>query len=650
MMKFIRQRFSKLGFIWFVIILTGFLGFSQESETFHFYKEKYPDAKKIRLNQDATITIKLKSGAIDITQEFVNEDLYMDESANYNSKKALQFSSFFELENVEASSFSFENGAYEENKVTDFTKKDEIDDSFYDDTQSLNFILPKLEKGSKSLIKYSEKVKNPRFLSPFYFGDFSPIINNKLTIVADKDVNLTFKTFNADSIPIDFKKEEKRNTTTYTWEIKNVNAFKYESNTPTLKKILPHVIPIITSYKQKDNQVNLANSVSDLYSWYYSLIKPLTTDTPDEALVSLVNTITAGKTTDFEKVKAIYYWTQKNIKYIAFEYALGGFIPRSANEVFQKKYGDCKDNSSILYKMLEIAHLDGHLTWIGTRRIPYEYNEVPTPMVDNHMILTYVDQDKNTYFLDATGRYLSIDYPSAFIQGKEALVAEGPDNFIIKKVPIVPAKMNAVIDTTTIFLEGENVLGSSKVSISGYNKTDVFFKLENETTDDKIKGLYNGLLRKGSNKFLIKNITETNKFDYDKNLEVAYDFSINNYSKTIGNEHYINLNLNRDFSNYKTDKDRKHDVELEHTDYFNYTTYLKIPEGYTVDYLPENIRLANDYVSASITYEVLDDKIQYTHTYSINFLTLNLDQQKAVNSLIKKIDKAFNEVVILKKS
>lgn len=648
MMKFTIWKMSNNWFL-LVFMLLGFLGFSQESKTFLEYKSLYPDAKKVRLNQEVKVTIKLKSGNIDITQEFANEDLYLDESAQYNSKKTLQFSSFFELDNIEAASYTYENGDYKENPVKDFTEKDEIDDSFYNDTKSLNFILPKLEKGSKSVIKYTEKVKNPRFISTFYFGDFSPIINNKLTIVADNEVELRFKTFNTDTLAIGFKKETKRNTTTYIWETKNINAYDYEANTPTYKTILPHIVPIITSYTEKDTPSALANSPKDLYTWYYSLIKPLKTDTPNQDLVDLVKEITAGKNSDLEKVKAIYYWAQKNIKYIAFEYALGGFIPRSANEVFQKKYGDCKDNSSILYKMLEIANLDGQLTWIGTRSIPYDYEEVPTPLVDNHMILTYIDKDGKTYFLDATGRYLPIDYPSSFIQGKEALISKDSSDFSIKKVPIVPPEKNTVIDTTNIKLKGENILGSSHLIVSGYNKTEVFFDLENETTDDKIKAYYNNLLQKGSNKFLIESISEKNKFSYDKDLEVNYDFTINNYSKSIGAESYINLNLVRDISEFKTEEDRKYAVEFDHTNLFNYTTYLELPEGYKVEYIPENIELSNDYISASISYKILDGKIQYNHTYKTDFITLNLKEQKVVNTLIKQIEKAFNEVIILKK-
>ncbi|UKM65409.1 DUF3857 and transglutaminase domain-containing protein [Flavobacteriaceae bacterium GSB9] len=636
-------------FIFIFICLSHLGSFAQESAEFNLYKKLYPNAKSVRVNQNTMVTIKLNYGKLDITQEFFEEDLYLDEGASYNAKKALNFSSFFELDKVEASSFTYSDGKYKEFEVTDFKEKDELDHSFYDDTKSLTFIFPNLKKGSKSVLKYSENVKNPRFLSPFYFGDFSPIVNNKVTIIADKEIDLTFKAFNIDSLNIDFNKVEKRRTNIYTWELKNTDQYKYEPSTPTYKKILPHIVPIITSYKSDDTNIRLAKNVSDLYDWYYSLVKNINNDKPNEELIRLVKELTANKTTDLEKVKSIYYWTQKNIKYIAFEYALGGFIPREANDVFQKKYGDCKDNSSILYSMLKIAGIKGDLTWIGTRSIPYSYEELPTPMVDNHMILSYTNKDGQTYFLDATGRYQSIDYPTSFIQGKEALIANGESKFVIKKVPVLPAIKNAVIDTTTVNLLNENLVGQSKTEIAGYNKIDTFHFLEEKTSEEKTKAFYNTRLQKGNNKFLIHFFTETNKFDYEKNLIINYDFTINDYAKKMGDEIYVNLNLNKDLSSHKTEEDRKNAIEYEHTNYFNYTTYLNIPNGYKLNYLPENINLSNEYLNASINYEVKNNRIKYSHTYSLNTISLNTNQQKEVNKLIKKIENAFKEVIVLKK-
>lgn len=646
MEKYTRLKIYKFSITAFFLLIVISLN-AQYSAEFLKYSKLHPEEARIRLQQETVITIEIGKNGLEINQEFLEEDLYLNESATYNSKEQLSFSSFFELNEIEASSFSFENNKYVEKKVEKFTEKDDLNGSFYDDTKKLNYVYPNLKKGSKSKLNYSQKIKNPRFLMPFYFGEYYPIKKNKVVIIADKEVNLEFRKFNISDDKIKFTKEEKRKKVIYTWLLNNQIAYEYESNAPSFKTFLPHIVPIITSYKSKKETKKVLGEISDLYGWYYSLVKDINIEDPNKELVALVTKITANKKTELEKVKAIYYWAQKNIKYIAFEYALGGFIPRESNEVFRKKYGDCKDNSSILYRMLEIAGIKGNLTWIGTRKIPYTYKEAPTPIVDNHMILSY-ENNGRTYYLDATGRYIKFGIPTSFIQGKEALVSYGKD-FKIKKVPVVNAKKSAIIDVTNIKIENGSVLGSSKTTISGYTKIDFFQSLENVKTQTKLKQFYNSMFEKGNNKFLISSFKETNKYHYDNDFTVDYDFEIKNYSKKLGDEIYINLNLNKDLSFYKTDKKREQAIEYDYKRSFTYTTKLEIPLNYKIDYLPENVKVSNDFMTCEITYQVKGNNIIYNQNIVLNFLILSLEQQKEVNKQIKKIEKNYKEIVVLKK-
>ena len=651
MIQYINLKQIKIKHLTFIILFLGsfFFAQAQHSEEFNALKIKYPESSFVRLVDEINISITLKNDEIEIKQHYIEEDLYLDEAATYNSKRSLDFSAFFELESVEATSYQYTNGKYKSFKVEDFVEKDEMGDSFHDDTKSLNFIYSNLDEGGKTKLEYTEIVKNPRFLSPLYFGNFYPIKNKKVTLVADKDINFKFKEFNTEGYNISFKKEEKRSSNIYTWEIKDVDEFKYESSVPTYKKVLPHIVPIITSYKSKNNEVKLLNDVSDLYNWYYSMVKDINQQPTDTALVSLVNEITKDSKTDLEKVRAIYYWTQQNIKYIAFEYALGGFIPREANDVFNKKYGDCKDNSSILYEMLKIAGLKGNLTWIGTRAIPYTYTELPTPMVDNHMILSYTEGDK-TYFLDATGRYLALEMPSSFIQGKEALIGDGEGKFRIETVPVMSPQTNSYIESSQLRINDNQLIGKGETTLSGYYKIDFYNQLESKNSEKDLKTYYTVKLRKGSNKFLIDNFNETNKYSYNDDFKISYEFNISDYAKQLGDEIYVNLNLNRDLSYYKTEDDRENEVEVKYKSDYIFENTLEIPENYSVDYLPENYELNNDYFKCKISYKQENNTIIYTHQLTMDYLTLTPEDQKVVNDAIKKVEKQYKETVVFKKS
>ena len=645
MVQYKMSKIYRLQFIVFLFAVSTI--FAQYSEEFNTYSKLYPENSRVRLLNETLITITLEDDEIVILEKNKEEDLYLNESATYNSKNSVSSSFFFELKEINASSYVFENGKYVESKVEKFTEKDELNTSFYDDSKTLSFIYPNLKKGSKSVLEYAQNIKNPRFLSPFFFGDYFPIIKNKVTIIADKGIELSFKEFNTTGVDIKFSKEEKRKKTIYTWELENQDEFEYESGTPSYTTILPHIVPIINSYKVKKETKKVLGQVSDLYNWYYSLVENVNKEAPDPELVNIVNAITKDKKTNLEKVKAIYYWAQQNIKYIAFEYALGGFIPRESNEVFRKKYGDCKDNSSILFKMLEIAGVKGNLTWIGTRSIPYTYQEVPTPVVDNHMILSYEENGK-TYYLDATGRYIKFGLPTSFIQGKEALVSYGKE-FKVKKVPVVAAKENAIIDSTTITLKDDVLIGNSITNITGYPKINYFNSLENINSESKLKTFYNARFIKGNNKFLIKKIEEINKYDYDKDFIINYDFEIKNYFKKLGDEIYINLNLNKDISDLKADKKREFAIEYDFKRYQSYVTKFKIPEGYLVDYIPENVSFSNDLITCNISYELKENVVYYHQNIELNFLILTKEQQLELNKLIKKVEKQYKEIIVLKK-
>ncbi len=638
---------KKILFFAGMIMLLPLQAKAQKSPVYELYKQKYPDAHAVRLLEERKIDISLEDNEILITQDIFEEDLYLDKAATYGSKRSINYSSFFDIESVEASSLLYENGKYNELEVKDFIEKDEMDGSFYDDSRSINFIYPSLQPGAKSKLKYREKIKNPRFLNSFYFADFKPIVKSKVTISVDKEISLKFKEFNTDSVNISFTEKEKRGKKIYTWEANDIDEYDLDRGAPNFRNTFPHIIPIITEYDSGDKKVKLLDNVSDLYGWYYSLVKDVNTEEADEELKKIVTILTQNKKTDLEKVKAIYYWVQENIKYIAFEYALGGFIPREANDVFNKKYGDCKDNSSILYKMLDIAGLKGNLTWIGTRSIPYKYKEVPTPAVDNHMILSYIEGDE-VYFLDATGRYIPIDMPSSFIQGKEALISINEKEFKIKEVPIMDSKRNTIVDSTFIRIEDKVIKGTGNFKLSGYPKIDFFNALETEKNEKELKDLYTRELRKGNNKFLIDGFKETNKYDYDKDFLVEYTFNIKDYVNGLEDETFINLNLDRKLSGLKSKKDRKNDREYRYKSNEKFITTLEVPKGKIADYIPENFKVSNNFFSCSITYTQKDNTIIYKLETNLDFILLTLDQQKELNKLIKKVEKNFKEVIILK--
>ena len=634
-----------------LLFLSFASGFAQEySKLYHTYKAKYPEARQVILESHTDVSITIVDGELEIYQEVFEDILLLTSPSSYTVKESVTTSSFFELGKIEASTLVYKNGKYRPIKVEQFNEKENSGSSFYDDTKLLTFKYPSLAEGARKTLRYKEKIKNPRFLNSVLFASNHPIESKVYTLKVDKEVKLNFKKYNLEEVNITHTEKKSKGAILHQWKATGIEGLKLESGTPNIRYFIPHMIPIIESYTNDNKEIVLTKSPDDLYNWYYSLVKDINQESPSQEMVDLVNEITKGKDQNIDKVKAIYYWVQENIKYIAFEYALGGFVPREANNVFTKKYGDCKDNSSILFEMLKIAGLEGNLTWIGTRDVPYSYNELPTPAVDNHMILSYTEDDK-TYYLDATGRYLAIDLPSAFIQGKEALIGKGEGNFEIKKVPIVSETKNKIIESTKLRLNKDlDLEGQGILTLSGYPKIDAFFNLERIKTKEQHTDFYKNSLQKGSNNFIIKDFKESNKYSYEKPLIVDYNFEINNYVQHFENEVYINLNLNTDLLNFKSQSERTYDREFEYKATLAYSNILEIPDNMQLDYIPENFSVNNPLFDIKINYEKKEDSLIYTLEILQKFILITPSQQTTLDQLLDKIQQQFKEVVVLKQN
>jgi hypothetical protein len=377
-------------------------------------------------------------------------------------------------------------------------------------------------------------------------------------------------------------------------------------------------------------------------------VKDLEKEEPSKDLVSIVNGLKKAGDTEEETVKKIFYWVQNNIRYVAFEQGMRGFIPHNGSYVCEKRYGDCKDMASIIVSMLQIAGIKGYPTWIGTRDIPYSYTSLPTPMVDNHMIATYISKDGHYYFLDATDSKLPFGMPSSMIQGKEALIGKGPDKYEVKRVPEIAKEVNVVTDSVTLSIKENELIGKGEAALHGYAKVFSAYRMDRVEKDDT-KQYVTQLLGKGSNKFYLDDYAIRHLDDRDRPTEISYSFRIGDYFQKIGDEIYVNLNLDKDHYNHYITASRTTPWETDYKYIKKEISILEIPEGYEIDFLPEDIKAEGKSVGIDVTYQATGQKIIMQKNFYIDFLLMTPDQFNDWNESIKRLSEVYKEAIILKK-
>jgi hypothetical protein len=578
------------------------------------------------------------------------EMLMLDDRANgiYN-KYSIYHGIFDELKDIDAYTKVPDGNKYRKIKVTEIKTENAISRGiFYDDVKQSIFDFPSLIKGAIAYETHKEFHKDAHLLSPFYFASYMPVMESKFTVSFPVDVDVRYIIKNDPQKKISVIEDKKGKTRTFEFTANNVKMIDRFGNGPTRAYYEPHVIIHIASYKDDNNNVvPFLNSVEDLYRWNYGFLKGIN-ETPSPVLKHLADSLTKGLKTDREKAHRIYKWVQDHIKYVAFEEGLEGFIPRQAADVCNKKYGDCKDMSSLLTALLKNAGLDAHFTWIGTRDIPYDYSEVPLPIVDNHMIAA-VKLDNEWVFLDGTDPNCEFGYPTHAIQGKQALIAFDEKKFEVVRVPEIDASASKMIDSTFISIAEKGIRGRSAVYYHGYFGNDVFNSLQYRDAKDK-REYVKARLSKASNKYIMDDFNINPLNEHTKSIQLKANFEIPDYGKKVGDEYYINLNLDKFYTSSVIDTfKRKIAVENNYKYTITQHTVLDIPENYTVNYLPKNFSYSDNLFDFSINYTKESNKVIATQQIKNKVLFIQPSDFGKWNAAVKELANQYKEQLVLQK-
>lgn len=623
-------------------------GYGQSTDLWETMKNRYPEEPAVFVDRSEVLNILVDGDSLKIFTD-VNEDImHLKEQTEAYSGRKVYGSHFSQVADIKAKTLVWDRNRYKEIGVQDFKKNSDRERGiFYDDSYYYSFDFPSVASRNRTQLAYREMQKDPRFISGFVFVSYLPQAKTSYTIKTTRDVELYYKVLNDPKKKIRFKKTEKGRNVVYEWVADDVASLRTEEASPSIRYYAPHLVCYVKSYQANGRKVNVLSDINDLYGWYYGFVRDLNQDV-SPALQEIVSDLKKKSKDEIDLVKNVFYWVQDNIQYIAFEQGMRGLIPHSGAYTCEKRYGDCKDMANLIVNLLQIAGIKAHHTWIGTRELPYKYSELPTPLVDNHMIATYISSQGDYYFLDATSDYTPFGYPSSMIQGKEALISKDPLTFEIRKVPVLTREFNYMTDSMTIVLGKNEISGSGISTLAGYPKVFGAYELDRAGEAD-VRKYVTKLLGKGSNKFFLDKYEVFNLEDRDQPTRLKYEFRIQDYYQQIDDEIYINLNLNKDYYNtFINPETRKAPRESDYQ-YVKYETIsLRIPEGYAVEYLPETARHDGPLMGYEIRYSVEGDKIRHSKKFYLNYLLMDPDQFDSWNDSVKKVSEAYKESIILK--
>ncbi|MCV9386347.1 transglutaminase-like domain-containing protein [Reichenbachiella ulvae] len=622
--------------------------FYTSEEELNDYRTRYPNENAVVTEMWRELRVVNSGDSLLIESTEFQEIIILNNPVAW-SKDRVYSHSFSYVDEIEAYSLVPFKKKYKKYEVEEFKRSFDKDSYvFYDDTEWISFNYPQLVEGAKIVNKYTRQISDPHLLSSYFFMSHMPIEKIKFTIVADKGIELRHEVYENPGLSPEFEynlkeyvNDEGQKVIEYSAE--NLDKIKMDEGSPSFSYLCPMIHVNIASYADKDGKVTqVLADLDDLHAWYRTFVDTLEVS---EAVKTLSNSLLDGTESDYEKVQKIFEWVQGNVRYIAFEQGMRGFIPHSSDYVLSKRYGDCKDMSSLLVSMLRSVGLESYYTWIGSRDLPYRYSELASPSVDNHMIAS-VELGDELVYLDATGGFTPLGYLTSMIQGKEALVSKGKEEYEILEVPVIPKEKNLMIDTVYVRLQDGVLYGEGRLSLTGLVQVANSYKLNQKTQKGEEKYLQR-LLSKGSNKFLLDSYEIEGLSELSKPITIDYEFNIADYTNSLMGETYVNLCLDKSAS-ADFIQNRSSALENDYQYVNRSVTVFEVPEGYEVTYLPENSQLETDEFGYDIGYELKEGEIVCTKTFYVNTLIISPDRFESWNNAISAYANQLRNTTVLK--
>jgi hypothetical protein len=133
------------------------------------------------------------------------------------------------------------------------------------------------------------------------------------------------------------------------------------------------------------------------------------------------------------KVRALYKHVITSTRYVGLEFGIHGFKPYRTTDVYDRRFGDCKDKASLLKVMLAEAGIASHLVLVRTRDQGTVTATPASLSAFNHAI-TYVPS--LDLYLDGTAEFSGPEELPSLDQGATVLIVKDGAGAELRTIPL----------------------------------------------------------------------------------------------------------------------------------------------------------------------------------------------------------------------
>lgn len=425
----------------------------------------------------------------------------------------------------------------------------------------------------------------------------------------------------------------------------NLNAIRYEEQSPSYLKIFPLVWIAFDNFKLK-GVLGSATNWNEFGKWMEDKLLADMRTLP-EGTVARVKNLVANETTNEGKARKIYQYVQDKVRYISIQIGIGGWKPMPASEVDKLGYGDCKALTNYTKALLDAVGVPSYYTVVYGKTDKWDLLDDFASIQGNHVILGVPDGDKITW-LECTSQDTPYGYLGNFTDDRNVLMLT-PEGGKITKTKAYETDQNLRKTFTHVVIDKDGSVAANFQSTSSgllYNDRYSLPKKKQDEVDYHYKTRWRHI-----NGFSISKIDFLNDRDqisFTENLTLE----IPNYANSVGEDYLFCPNIFSQNSYIPPRiEDRKQNLDLRRGFITVDSVEVKIPKNYTVFALPETHVLETKFGKYELTFEkIAEDKFIYSRKLRIEDGEYSPSEYENYRDFLRSISRMDKTKVLLKRN
>ena len=382
---------------------------------------------------------------------------------------------------------------------------------------------------------------------------------------------------------------------------KNEKALKYEENSTSYRDMLPKATVALNRFSLKGILGNYSNW-KEFGFWMNSKLLNGRNSLEESTKIKIKNLV-KGVENPIERAKIVYQFMQNKTRYISVQVGIGGWEPIAANQVDKMGYGDCKGLTNYTKSLMDVAGVESYYTIVYAdekRDIDKEFSSIQ----GNHIILN-IPNKGNDVWLECTSQTMPFGFLGDFTDDRDVLVVM-PEGGVIKRTTRYKDIENFQKTDATVQLRKDGSLTATLKRVSKGLQYDDKQGLISLTEEDLIK-------RYKSNVWSYNNNLEVNSVAIENDKENVIftedlSVSIKNYAAINEQEYLFRVNIfNKIGYVPKRYRTRKLPLKISQGYKDIDDLIIKIPDGYSLNNLPETKELSTEFGTYKITFTKVDD-------------------------------------------